>query len=238
MSWIDLICLAAMTAAIVFMQRRLPTWRKVSARKFALVWTGVLAVVLGVSFASPHMHIVKCAEALNYHDCAVIMLTGDITDRDGQEFVERTLDIRRARVALHGPGGSTTAGIIIGEQIHNKGFDTFVPDDTVCASACANIWIAGRKRVMGSKSLLLWHSAFRKNDPENADGMGNVLVGVYLAHIGYNFADAIRLFGHDPNDVHGTYSDEHGNEARKNVRWNGTEFVMKLDDEPSGRGPP
>jgi hypothetical protein len=211
--------------AIMFLSRRLPIALKRRARVQAGVATGVLAVVLGVGFASPHMKITKCLDARNYHDCAVILITGDITESDGPEFVARTKDVSAARIDLTSVGGNLIAGLEIGEQIHTRGFSTNVPAGNICASSCADIWLAGKVREMGPETFLIWHDVFRADDPKNADGAGNVVVGIYLAHMGFSYDDALRMFGHDPSYVHATYRDAQGKQSRKDLHWNGVEFV-------------
>jgi hypothetical protein len=186
--------------------------------------TAVLAVILGLSFAST-IRITKCPGSRDYHACSNILISGPLFDSDGAGFVERTKDVTAAKVDLISNGGSTLAGIEIGEQIHARGFFTNVPGGAVCASSCANIWLAGKTREMGPESFLLWHDAFRLNDPKNADGTANVAVGIYLAHLGFSYTDAMRMFGHDPSYVHATYSDAHGQQSRKDLRWDGLKFA-------------
>jgi hypothetical protein len=199
----------------------------------ALVWCSMIAFFLGASTCahakqgSSHIRIVACDGIRDYHECAFITISGDIVQGDGQQFTARANGIVKAAVVLSSLGGSMTEAIVIGELIHSKGWGTFVPDDAKCFSACANIWIASKTRGMGARALLLWHVAFRDDDPSNADGMGNVMMGVYLAHIDFDYDAALRLFGHDPLDVHTTYSDENGVQARKTLRWNGAEFAEK-----------
>jgi hypothetical protein len=55
--------------------------------------------------------------------------------------------------------------------------------------------------------------------------MDNVLMGVYFAHLGYNYEDAIKMFGHDPNDIQGSYVDAQGHFSQRRARWNGIKFV-------------
>jgi hypothetical protein len=217
--------LVPILGSILWLQRHLPADRRARARMQAGIGTGVLAVVLGVSFASPHMKITKCLNARNYHDCAIILVVGDITASDGAEFVARTQDVASARVDLTSVGGNLIAGLEIGEQIHARGFSTNVPGGNICASSCADIWLAGRVREMGPETFLIWHDVFRADGPKNADGAGNVAVGIYLAHLGFNYADALRMFGHSPADVHATYSDARGNQSRKDLHWDGVKFV-------------
>src|SRR5271165_3523387 len=104
----------------------------------------VLAVILASSAsASEHMRITPCAKRGDFRDCAIIVISGEIAVNDDDEFVLRTKDIRNAGVALSSLGGSLTAGLVIGEQIHKKGFQTVVLSGDTCASSCAFAWLAG-----------------------------------------------------------------------------------------------
>jgi hypothetical protein len=217
--------LPVILGSILWLQRHLPAARKRRARVQAGAGTAVLIVVLGIGFASPHLKITKCLDARDYHACAIISLTGDIAASDGDEFIKRTEDVASARIDLTSTGGNLLAGLEIGEQIHARGFDTYVPAKTICASACADIWLAGKVREMGPDTLLIWHVAFRADDPQNADGAANIATGVYLAHLGFNYADALRMFGHDPSYVHATYSNAQGQQSRKDLHWDGVKFV-------------
>jgi hypothetical protein len=173
------------------------------------------------------MRILKCDGARNYHSCAIITLAGDIELQDGNEFIARTRDIAGAGVDLSGAGGNFFASPVIGENIHARGFNTYVPPNSTCASSCANIWIAGRVKDMGLSSTIIWHAPFDPNDPDNADGRANFMEGIYLAGLGFDYRTAERLFGHDPNDAHATLTDEQGNVTRKDFRWNGQEWVAQ-----------
>jgi hypothetical protein len=95
------------------------------------------------------MRITKCLGARDYRECATILITGAIAASDGDEFVKRTEDVSTARVDLSSVGGELLAGLEIGEQIHARGFDTNVPAGNICASSCADIWLAGKNREQG-----------------------------------------------------------------------------------------
>lgn len=190
----------------------------------ALVGWGIMIVLwilcmLGNVHASEHMRIVKCDTVSNYHECAVITIAGKIEWEDGKEFLERTKDIQAARIELYGPGGDAASGMLIGETIHAHGFRTYVPQSKTCQSMCAYMWIAGKIREVGPNSVLTWHSVFMSDDPKNADGLGNALLGIYFCHIGFcKYADAINLIGHDPNDIHAAITDVNGMQTEKDFR--------------------
>ncbi|MFC4624084.1 PAN domain-containing protein [Daeguia caeni] len=64
------------------------------------------------------------------------------------------LDFRRALraapdaklVTLNSGGGSVHAGLIIADDIHQKGLSTYIPKTSKCYSACSYIFLAGRER--------------------------------------------------------------------------------------------
>jgi hypothetical protein len=57
-------------------------------------------------------------------------------------------DYDKVIVTLSGPGGVALAAMKIGELIHTNGWATYVPSETVCASSCAIIWLAGMPRTI------------------------------------------------------------------------------------------
>lgn len=44
-------------------------------------------------------------------------------------------------------GGLVHIGLIIGEEVYERGLNTYIPKDSYCASACAFVFFAGRQRV-------------------------------------------------------------------------------------------
>jgi len=44
-------------------------------------------------------------------------------------------------------GGLVHMGLIIGEEVYERGLNTYIPKDSYCASACAFVFFAGRQRV-------------------------------------------------------------------------------------------
>lgn len=201
------------------------------------ILTYLLGLVLGVitgwflcgsiAHASEHMRISPCEGVRDYHQCAVIAISGDIIPEDRDEFLARTNDIAKARIDLSGPGGYARSAINIGEIIRARGFSTFVPADSVCESACAYIWLAGKPRTTGPKSVLMWHSGYFGKDDQHADGNGNALLGMYLAHMGYTYDDVDHMIGHDPNDLHAMVTDENGIQTRVNMRCINEKCVQK-----------
>jgi hypothetical protein len=148
---------------------------------------------------------------LKEDDCADITIFGELQDADGETFLRLTKNIRHAEVDVSGPGGSVLAAIQIGERIHEKGYSTKIHNGTpfrtdlprapnmlegttICFSACALIWQAGKVRIIPKETMLMFHVPFIENDPDNADGIASVIVGIYLRNLGLDYNDATFIW--------------------------------------------
>ena len=76
----------------------------------------------------------------------LVSLSGSIDRADSERFIQQTSGINRAVVVLDSSGGSVLEGLAIGRNIRDRGFFTAVPNNTLCASSCALIWLAGMQR--------------------------------------------------------------------------------------------
>lgn len=79
----------------------------------------------------------------------VIALTGEITQ--GSQFL--FLRALRARpdastIMLDSVGGSVVEGLLLAHEVSARGLATFVPDDSICMSACAYVFFAGETRAL------------------------------------------------------------------------------------------
>jgi hypothetical protein len=93
---------------------------------------------------------------------------------------------------LSSPGGAALAGIGIGEIIRQKGFVTFVPPNTYCASACAVAWLGGAQRVVSASGRIGFHGAFDMTTGQQS-GPANALVGAYLNRLGLSSAAIVYV---------------------------------------------
>ena len=120
---------------------------------------------------------------------AFILITGEIVDGDSERFsqlVNSTKNIvNEGFVVLNSPGGKVAEAINIGEMLRANGFSTAVLDKTDCQSACALIWLAGKKRIATSTSRIGFHQSYTLSQYGTAipSIQGNALVGYYLAKI-------------------------------------------------------
>jgi len=62
-------------------------------------------------------------------------------------------------VNLDSPGGNVIGGLGIANTIAINGWSTIVDADTMCASICADIWLAGKTRYAHSTAKIGMHSA-------------------------------------------------------------------------------
>ena len=137
----------------------------------------------------------KVIERLN-----VITVVGRIDRGDEYRFgsVASTID-GTALVILNSPGGVVVDGLDIGLMIHRNGYFTAVPEDTVCASVCGLIWLAGSKRGVAPSSKIGFHAAYGPNGEET--GSGNALVGGYLKELGFSYGAIAYLTSAPPDDM-------------------------------------
>lgn len=85
----------------------------------------------------------------------VVSLSGPIDNTMAEAFLE--LDLSNVkRVTISSSGGDSVASRLISEAIMRKGLD--VEAVGVCASSCASeIFVAGRRRFVSTKTLLVFH---------------------------------------------------------------------------------
>lgn len=133
-------------------------------------------------------------------DTTIISVEGELNFRDDATFADKVLGLREAIVMFDSIGGNLIAGIEIGKAIRIKGFSTLVPDDTLCASACALAWLGGKTRWAGPNARIAFHAAWKlENGKRIETGPGNALVGAYLQALGLS-QDAILFFTSAPPD--------------------------------------
>jgi hypothetical protein len=90
--------------------------------------------------------------------------------------VERKLKNAEGRpisLIIDGPGGEVPAAFAISDAIERHGtIRTIVPEDEICASACAIIWSSGKIRELRPEAALLIHGASSpKPDPEGIEAI-------------------------------------------------------------------
>jgi hypothetical protein len=118
---------------------------------------------------------------------ASVFISGEIVRGDSDKFKQviastgRTDD--KILVRLNSDGGVLLDGLSIGEYVRNRGLSTFVPQDAVCSSVCAMIWLAGKYRVVAPKAHIGFHAAYNGTTNEEKGNL-NAVVGSYLRDLG------------------------------------------------------
>jgi hypothetical protein len=142
-----------------------------------------LAVALAVTaFTGTAKAADILVDKVNNVGVTMVRVIGKIDLDDGAKFVATTSKIRSKNVLvmLDSPGGTVASGLIIGWTIKTKGWSTGVTNKDSCASACADIWLAGKLRLLGATSMIGMHSASDK-DGARSDDANLIRIKYYMA---------------------------------------------------------
>ncbi len=135
-------------------------------------------------------------------DRKLITITGRIDPDDGDKFKQKAGFVQKAVVAFKSDGGSLGAGLEIGTTIRLKNYWTAVLSGADCASACAFAWLGGTQRFMGAGSRIGFHAAYRMQGGKPSEsGVGNALVGAYLANLGMSNSAVVYITQSAPTEM-------------------------------------
>jgi hypothetical protein len=144
---------------------------------------GLFALLLATTWVEPAVAAEVQEEALE-NGVALISIVGEIKFGDEEKFRELSLKNPKAIVALDSPGGSLIPGLEIGRMINLRGYRTVVLDKTLCASACALIWLGGIPRYLEPGGVLGFHASYRTVDGKMIEsGVANALIGHYFSQL-------------------------------------------------------
>ena len=91
-------------------------------------------------------------------DGTTVYIVGAIMDDSFLRFDALLLNAPRVKtVFLASPGGLTLEGRLIAALVRKRGLNTYV--EHYCASACTQVFVAGRQRVLGPEGELGFHQA-------------------------------------------------------------------------------
>jgi len=131
-----------------------------------------------------------------------IFIDGDIAVGDYETFLTKVGPYTSGVVILNSRGGSAMAGIRIGQAIRMRNFATWVPNASLCASACAMAWLGGTRRLMGSQAKIGFHSVYRIDKGVAVEtGAGNAAFGAYLAQLGLSERTIMYLSSAAPDSM-------------------------------------
>ena len=133
---------------------------------------------------------------------AIVTLEGDLELDDDIRFQAQVGRLKWARVRFNSDGGNPLAGIAIGKIIRLKSFETVVLNGQRCASACAIAWLGGSHRFMEDGAHIGFHAAYvQKAGQPTVSGVGNALLGSYLAQLGLPESAVIYITQAGPTDI-------------------------------------
>jgi hypothetical protein len=169
----------------------------------ALEFTSKLTILAVAGRADDAAEITYAPRGDSFID---ISIHGAIAENDDQRFHEiekavSAFDSKKTITAkLDSPGGMLFPGLGIGESIHQHGWTTLVPENTVCGSVCASIWIAGgAHRRATDTSLIGFHAASDSQRREN--GAANAVLGAYYTAMGLSYKAIAYLTTASPTEV-------------------------------------
>jgi hypothetical protein len=132
---------------------------------------------------------------------AFVLVEGVLMPDDDKLFRSRVGALTKATIGFSSDGGSLFAGIAIGKIIRLKSFATLVMSGKRCASACALAWLGGTTRYMASNAYIGFHAAYvEKEGRATETGVGNALLGSYLAQIGLSERAVFYITERSPNE--------------------------------------
>jgi hypothetical protein len=172
-------------------------------RRFLFINTIALVAIGSVAQISANAAEFKLQKPQKKGDLQVIFIDGDIEKGDFDKFKKLVLDnklpVGGVIVSLDSRGGAMVDAANIGIAIRNMKWWTAARE--LCASACADIWVAGVKRGVYKETALGFHAVYTTNkDGKNeVDSSGNALTGAYYSKLGLSY-DAIDYLTSAPPD--------------------------------------
>jgi len=138
--------------------------------------------------------------------CVEVHLEGDILQGDAARFAQIVRDahapMERTTVVLNSLGGRVYDGIMIAAIVHEAKWATFVDHDRVCASACAEIWLAGRIRYSSPSARIGFHTMYQNvGNKKLRDDKGNEELLPFYRKIGISDKAARIFAAADPDDM-------------------------------------
>lgn len=113
-----------------------------------------------------------------------VEVSGDIEDGDDAKLLKVAGNSPHVIVVLASDGGLVRPALTMGRLIRTRGYDTAVPSNFQCVSACALIWLAGEKRFISSKGAIGFHAGYQIEDGKpKVSAVGNAIIGRYLGEL-------------------------------------------------------
>lgn len=130
----------------------------------------------------------------------VVVLDGEIGINTPLEF-RRALAVRPGAtvVVLNSPGGLVASGLILANDIHDRGLATTIPEGAGCYSACAFVFFAGAERL--AEGELGVHQMYGTNDTSGVQARVSDIIEA-LEQFGTPTAVVTRMFRTPSEDMY------------------------------------
>jgi hypothetical protein len=164
--------------------------------------SSLLLVVIALFSASLHAADINLVRSAKGEE-DMITVKGPFKLGDENKFRAVALATSNATVYLDSPGGKIHPALEIGRIIRIKGFSTAV-QETVCASSCAMVWLAGEPRMMSNFTSIGFHAPYStdKNGAKQSDVTHGAMVGSYLTNLGFNQKTVMYVVTAGADEMH------------------------------------
>ena len=138
-----------------------------------------------------------------------VSISGEIQMYDGLKFKKLIAKIparHNVIVDLDSPGGNVIGGLGIANMVLANGYSTMVGGNTMCASMCADIWLAGKTRFVFDGAKIGMHSAGNKVGKGSKtrlvrnDNLNMLRMAFYLNR-GLSIETAVAILTPNPNSM-------------------------------------
>jgi len=129
-------------------------------------------------------------------ELSAVILVGDITSGDANEFLTVVADSKKVVVFLQSYGGDANEGLALAKLIKKLNYATAVVGTSKCMSACALVWISGANRFLSRDAVVGFHSVY---SPQGVSGGGNAIYGAFYGQLGLSDRAIIYLTSAPPN---------------------------------------
>ncbi len=158
-----------------------------------LALAGLLAAPLGAA-PLPKSPLGARARITLSADGTTVYIIGAIMDDSFLAFDALLLGAPKVRtVYLDSPGGLTIEGRLIAALVRKRGLSTYV--EHYCASACTQVFVAGRERILGPEGELGFHQAVKVDEQGETSKLAAATTRPLTAAtvFGVNGNDTLRL---------------------------------------------
>ena len=137
-------------------------------------------------------------------------------ERSRNPYVYATQFAPVVTMHLSSQGGVIGEAVYIGILIKKYEIETYVSNNSTCASACGFMWLAGSRRFIDSDSRVGFHAVYNRETVQ-VSSSSNAVVGAYLFGLGFDFDTIAYLTGISPDSMlwlSKTAAEQHGIKAK------------------------